>query len=220
MIEFHIRARGIRNPRVIRAMDTVPREEFVAPDLTAHAYDDEPLPIEAGQTISQPYIVALMSEALQLRGGEDVLEIGTGSGYGAAVLAMLAGRVFTIERHAELAVSAQARLVRLGYHNVQVRCGDGTVGWPEHAPFGAIVVTAGGPEVPDALLEQLELGGRLVMPVGGSRGDQQLVRVTRIDVHHYRHENLGAVRFVPLIGQHGWDDEEVEHPQAARSAHA
>ena len=205
MVEQHIRARGIEDPRVLDALAFVPREAFLPPALAEFAYEDRPLPIEAGQTISQPYIVALMTEALALGPAEDVLEIGTGSGYAAAVLARLARRVFTIERHAELADLARDRLERLGYHNVEVRHGDGTLGWPEHAPFGAIVAAAGGPQLPHALLEQLAIGGRLVMPVGTSRA-QQLLRITRTGETEYRREDLGMVQFVPLIGAQGWTD--------------
>jgi protein-L-isoaspartate(D-aspartate) O-methyltransferase len=203
MVDRQIRARGIEDPRVLDALATVPREAFLPPALAEFAYDDRPLPIEAGQTISQPYIVALMTEALALAPDEDVLEIGTGSGYAAAVLARVARRVYTIERHAELADLARERMTRLGYANVEVRCGDGTLGWPEHAPFAGIIVAAGGPQLPSSLLAQLAIGGRLVMPVGTSRA-QQLVRVTRTAEAEYRREDLGAVQFVPLIGAQGW----------------
>jgi protein-L-isoaspartate(D-aspartate) O-methyltransferase len=203
MVERHIRARGVRDPRVLAAIGSVPREAFLPPELAEFAYDDRPLPIEAGQTISQPYVVALMTEALQLGPDEDVLEIGTGSGYAAAVLAGVARRVYTIERHAELADLARERLARLGYGNVSVQCGDGTLGWPEHAPYAAIIAAAGGPQVPHALIEQLAIGGRLVMPVGTSRA-QELVRITRVSATELRREDLGAVQFVPLIGEQGW----------------
>jgi protein-L-isoaspartate(D-aspartate) O-methyltransferase len=208
MVEQQLRARGIRAPRVLAAMATVPREAFVAPELAGAAYDDRPLPIEAGQTISQPYIVALMTEAMELRCDDTVLEIGTGSGYAAAVLASVAERVYTVERIAGLAELARQRLERLGYHTVEVRCGDGTLGWPEHAPYDAIVVTACGPDVPSALVEQLVIGGRLVMPIG-SRDDQELVRITRTGDHEQRRDDLGPVRFVPLIGAQGWAPERV-----------
>ncbi|MEP6860358.1 MAG: protein-L-isoaspartate(D-aspartate) O-methyltransferase [Deltaproteobacteria bacterium] len=210
MVERQLRARGVRDPRVLAAMASVPREELVAPELAARAYDDTPLPIAAGQTISQPYIVALMTEALELRGDETVFEIGTGSGYAAAVLALVARRVCTIERVPELAAIARRRLARLGFEHVEVRTGDGTLGWPDHEPFDAIVVAAGGPRIPHALLEQLAIGGRLVMPVGNDR-EQELVRVTRVGEHEFREDNLGAVRFVPLIGKQGWaaHDEEA-----------
>ncbi|MCX5743876.1 MAG: protein-L-isoaspartate(D-aspartate) O-methyltransferase [Proteobacteria bacterium] len=205
MVDRHLRARGVRDPRVLLAFDVVPREAFVPSALASAAYDDRPLPIEAGQTISQPYIVALMTEALALAPGDTVLEIGTGSGYAAAVLAKLARHVYTVERHVELADAARDRLAALGFSNVEVRCSDGTLGWPEHAPFDAIVVAAGGPEVPRALLDQLEIGGRLVMPVGPAH-EQQLVRVTRDGIVAYRREELGAVQFVPLIGAQGWSE--------------
>ena len=211
MVDRHIRARGVRDPRVLAALTTVPREAFLPPELAEHAYEDRPLPIEAGQTISQPYIVAVMTEALALQPDETALEIGTGSGYAAAVLAHVARQVYTIERHAELAELARERLARLGYANVDVRCGDGTLGWSDHAPFAAIIVAAGGPDVPRALLEQLAIGGRLVIPVGIGRA-QELVRVTRVSKTEYRREDLGAVQFVPLIGAQGW----AEQPGDAR----
>jgi len=203
MVDQHLRARGIHDRRVLDALATIPREEFVPPELAGSAYDDRPLPIEADQTISQPYIVALMTEALALSSMDIVLEIGTGSGYAAAVLAHVAKFVYTIERHAVLADLSRARLARLGYANILVRCADGTLGWPEHAPFDAIVVTASGPDIPRALLAQLAIGGRLVMPVGDS-GTQELVRVTRTSDTEYQSEDLGGVRFVPLIGAQGW----------------
>lgn len=211
MVKHDIRARGVSDPRVLAAMSTVPREAFVPPELADVAYDDRPLPIEAEQTISQPYIVAAMTEALALRPGQTVLEIGTGSGYAAAVLAEIASHVDTVERHAELAELARERLDRR-YTNVDVHCGDGTLGWPEHAPYDAIIVTAGGPELPPALLAQLKVGGRLVMPVG-SGSVQSLVRVTRATAADYQHEDLGAVQFVPLIGAQGWaEPSATSHP--------
>jgi protein-L-isoaspartate(D-aspartate) O-methyltransferase len=213
MVERHIRARGVRDPRVLDALDTVPREAFVPAELAELAYEDRPLPIEAGQTISQPYIVAVMTEALALAPADSVLEIGTGSGYAAAVLSRVAGHVYTIERHAELAEIARERLARIGYTNVDVRCADGTLGWTEHAPFNAIVIAAGGPELPRTLLQQLAIGGRLVMPIG-SASAQELVRVTRLGEAEFRREELGAVQFVPLIGAEGWAE-----PQTAPRAH-
>jgi len=203
MVDRHLRARGIRDPRVLAAMAAVPREAFLPPELAEFAYDDRPLPIEAGQTISQPYIVAVMIEALEIGPDDTVLEIGTGSGYAAAVLAQIAKQVYTIERHAVLADLARDRLAELGYRNVDILCGDGTLGWKEHAPFSAIVAAAGGPELPSTLLEQLVVGGRLVMPVGSARA-QELIRVTRTGDARYQRESLGAVQFVPLIGTHGW----------------
>ena len=204
MVREQIEARGVRDARVLQAMRELPRERFVRPGWEAEAYDDNPLPIAAGQTISQPYIVAFMSEALQLRGGERVLEIGTGSGYAAAVLGRLAKEVHTVERHAVLADGAAAVLSALGVDNVQVHTADGTLGWPAAAPYDAIVVTAAGPEVPAALLAQLAVGGRLVMPVGEREGAQWLLRVTRVNEHETRREELMGVRFVPLTGAQGW----------------
>ena len=201
-----LKKRGIRDDAVLQAMATVPRERFVGIDLAEFAYDDSPLPIEEGQTISQPYIVALMSQAMQLRPGDTVLEIGTGSGYAAAVLSRLVKQVYTIERHRSLANVARERLEALDYDNVEVRCGDGTLGWPEHAPFDAIVVTAGGPEIPQSLINQLAPGGCLVMPAGSTLHQQQLLRLTRLADGTMEVEDLGGVRFVPLIGEEGWQD--------------
>ncbi|HEM46220.1 MAG TPA: protein-L-isoaspartate(D-aspartate) O-methyltransferase, partial [Alphaproteobacteria bacterium] len=172
MVRRQIEARGVRAKAVLDAMRTVRREGFVPSYLGEFAYDDTPLPIEEEQTISQPYIVAFMIEALELAGDERVLEIGTGSGYAAAVLAEIAREVYTIERHEGLARTAAARLAEQGYGRVHVRCGDGTLGWPEAAPFDAIVVAAGGPRVPASLREQLAIGGRLVIPVGDQVGLQ------------------------------------------------
>jgi len=208
MVETQVAARGVRDSAVLDAMRVVPREAFVAERLKPFAYDDGPLPIDEGQTISQPYIVALMTQAVRPRPGERVLEIGTGSGYGAAVLARIAADVYTVERLAGLADSARRRLADLGYGNVHVLHGDGTLGWPEHAPYDAIVVTAGGPKVPPPLLEQLAVGGRLVMPVGSSPRFQKLVRVTRTGAERYDHEELEEVAFVPLIGKEGWPERE------------
>jgi len=204
MVENHIAARGIHSQLVLDAMRAVPREAFVPQHLREFAYEDAPLPIAEEQTISQPYIVALMTDAMALKGGETVLEIGTGSGYAAAVLAHIAKEVFTVERIAKLAETAAALLSDLGYRNVHVRQGDGTRGWPDHAPYDAIVVTAGGPEVPESLRSQLKIGGRLVIPVGAEQRIQQLVRVTRIAEEHYASDNIADVRFVPLVGEEGW----------------
>jgi protein-L-isoaspartate(D-aspartate) O-methyltransferase len=179
MVDLQIAGRGISDPRVLDAFRVVPREGFLPPDLGEFAYRDTPLPIGAGQTISQPYIVAVTIEALGLRGTERVLEIGTGSGYAAAVLSRLAREVFTVERVEPLANEARERLARLGYRNVRVLCGDGTLGWPEHAPYDAIAVAAGGPEIPKALLSQLSPNGRLVIPVGSDESSQVLVLVVR-----------------------------------------
>jgi protein-L-isoaspartate(D-aspartate) O-methyltransferase len=209
MVAHQILERGVRSEVVARAMREVPREAFMSEEMREFAYSDSPLPIGEGQTISQPYIVAYMTEALELEGGERVLEVGTGSGYAAAVLSRIAGEVYTIERHPSLARGARAALERLGYDNVQVIEGDGSRGWPDAAPYDAIVVAAGGPEVPPALREQLAVGGRLVMPVGSTPGEQQLVRVTRVDENDFEQEDLLPVRFVPLIGEQGWEDPEA-----------
>jgi protein-L-isoaspartate(D-aspartate) O-methyltransferase len=205
MVEYQIAARGVRSEKVLDAMRKVPREQFVSRDVREFAYEDSPLPIGAGQTISQPYIVAYMIEGLALQGGEKVLEIGAGSGYAAAVLAEIAGEVYTIERIEELAQSATTALAETGYKNVHVLHGDGTLGWPEHAPFDGIIVAAGGPEVPDSLKQQLKIGGRMVIPVGQSQDFQELVRVTRISESEFQTEDLVAVRFVPLVGAEGWN---------------
>jgi protein-L-isoaspartate(D-aspartate) O-methyltransferase len=202
----HLRKLGIRDQAVLRAVREVPREAFLPPELREFAYQDTPLPIGEGQTISQPFIVALMAEAARLSPGDRVLEVGTGSGYAAALFSRLAERVYTIERLAGLADLARARLDELRLDNVEVRCGDGTLGWPEAAPFDAILVAAGGPDVPDALLDQLTDGGRLVIPVGESTREQSLVRVERRD-GSFERVDLGAVRFVPLIGEGGWAPE-------------
>lgn len=204
MIREHLLGRGIRDQAVIRAMREVPREAFIAADLAGVAYEDHPLPIAGGQTISQPYIVAYMTQALELSGTDRVLEIGTGSGYAAAVLGRIVTTVYSVERLGGLAQSAGKRLERLGYTNIIVHEGDGTLGWPEHAPYDAIVVTAGAPQVPRPLLEQLALGGRLVIPVGSYSDTQMLVRVRRAGDRDYRTEELCAVRFVPLLGASGW----------------
>ncbi|HEX2769596.1 MAG TPA: protein-L-isoaspartate(D-aspartate) O-methyltransferase [Geobacteraceae bacterium] len=204
MIERDLKGRGIRDPAVLAAMREVPREEFVPAELAEHSYDDYPLPIDEGQTISQPYMVAYMAESLELAPTDRVLEIGTGSGYSAAVLSRLVAEVFTVERFTALADSAGERLQRLGYDNIRIFVGDGTLGWPEHAPYNAIVVTAGAPRVPEPHLEQLVIGGRLVVPVGPNRLVQTLIRVRRVKTDEYRQENLMAVQFVPLIGAAGW----------------
>jgi protein-L-isoaspartate(D-aspartate) O-methyltransferase len=200
MVASQLAARGIRDDRVLDAMRTVPREAFVPEHLRESAYADSPLPIGAGQTISQPHVVAFMIEVLALKGGEKVLEIGAGSGYAAAVLGQIAGQVYAIERIRELAERARDTLRNLGYHNVQVRHGDGTRGWPEQAPFDAIAVAAGATEVPQALKQQLKTGGRAIIPVGLSVHFQQLKRITRVSQNDYTEEDLIPVRFVPLIG--------------------
>ena len=207
MVERQIAARGVVGKRLLEAMRTVPREAFVPDHLREFAYDDAPLSIEADQTISQPYIVAVMIEAARLGPDGKVLEIGAGSGYAAAVMSRVAGRVYAIERHQELADLAAERMKRLGYGNVVVRHGDGSKGWPEEAPFDAILAAASGPDVPDVLLRQLAVGGRLVMPIGEPQAVQTLVAVTRSGEDRFDTEDLGPVRFVPLIGAHGWSHE-------------
>lgn len=206
MIEWDLARRGIVDPRVLDAFRRIPREAFVPPDMLGLAYADEPLPIGEGQTISQPYVVALTAEALQLRGHERVLDVGTGSGYAAAILSLLAAEVVTIERFSSLADAARERLARLGFDNVRGVCGDGSIGWPERAPYEAIAVAASAPVVPDALRGQLAVGGRLVIPVGRDSASQVLMRVTREGPTTFREESLGEVRFVPLIGAQGWGD--------------
>ena len=205
MVDAQIRARGIADQRVLKAMEKIPRHLFVDEGLIGQAYNDNPLPIERQQTISQPYIVALMSEAMELTGREKVLEIGTGSGYQTALLAELAERVFSIDRIAVLATGARRILDALGYYNVAIRVGDGTYGWREESPFAAIVVTAGAPRIPKLLTEQLAIGGRLVIPVG-SHHSQALLKLTRLseDPNDLEREDLGGCRFVDLIGEHGW----------------
>lgn len=207
MVEHQIRARGVRDRLVIKAMNAVPREAFVPQNMKEYAYEDSPLPIGDGQTISQPYIVAYMIAALGLTGGERVLEIGTGSGYAAAVLGEIASEVYTVERIKALADHAKLTLEALGYHQVHVRCGDGTLGWPQHAPYDAIIVAAGGPKLPRSLQLQLKIGGRMVIPVGNDSVTQELVRVTRESPTHFRYEAIADVRFVPLIGEEGWPDD-------------
>lgn len=211
MVAEQIVARGVRDPLVLAAMRKVPRELFVPAALADFAYEDCALPIEEGQTISQPYVVAWMTAALELQPGDRALEIGTGSGYAAAVLAEIAREVRTVERHRPLAEGARRRLADAGYANVFVRCGDGTLGWAEHAPYDGIVVTAGGPVIPEALLAQLATGGRLVMPVGEEPELQHLVRVRRAAERELRIEELGDVQFVPLVGEQGWQPEDPAH---------
>lgn len=212
MVDYQLAARGLSDQAVLDAVNAVPREEFIPTELVEFAYRDSPLPIAASQTISQPYIVALMTAALELKASDRVLEVGTGSGYAAAVLAEIASDVFTIERHKILADTARNRLESLGYKNIHVLYGDGTLGWPQHAPFDGIIVAAGGPEVPETLKQQLAIGGRLVIPVGTTLQTQKLVRVRRISEDKYQEEDLGAVRFVPLIGAAGWEDEGADKP--------
>lgn len=194
---------GIRDERVLDAMRAVPRHAFVPEALQSRAYGDHALPISANQTISQPFIVARMTELLEINKDSRVLEIGAGSGYQTAVLAQVAGQVFAIERIGELAREAQARIRQLGIYNATVKCFDGTLGWAAHAPYDAILVAAGGPNIPEPLVAQLKVGGRLVVPVGDSRESQRLVRVIKND-RGTKQEDHGGCAFVPLIGQHGW----------------
>jgi protein-L-isoaspartate(D-aspartate) O-methyltransferase len=222
MVERQLAGRGIRDARVLEAMGTIPREAFVAGSMHEFAYEDSPLPIEAGQTISQPYIVARMLEAAELHEGDSVLEIGAGSGYAAAVMAAIAASVQAIERHAELADLARQRFEALGYRNIRLRVGDGSGGWPEAAPFDAILAAAGGPAVPDVLRRQLTIGGRLVMPVGETMHRQRLVKVTRVAADRFEEETLDEVRFVPLVGSYGWSEQDASpqqrmEPVAARA---
>ena len=204
MITQQIEARGINDAAILRAMRLVPREVFVPETYQIYAYDDTPLPIPNQQTISQPYVVALMIRALRLSPSDNVLEIGTGSGYAAALLGQIAREVHSVERHKKLVNYARRRLSMLAYDNVFVHHGDGTLGWVENAPYHAIVVAAGGPDVPMSLKSQLEIGGRLVMPVGSSERRQHLICLTRDRDGKYRRTDLGAVAFVPLIGKEGW----------------
>ncbi|HVM31328.1 MAG TPA: protein-L-isoaspartate(D-aspartate) O-methyltransferase [Candidatus Limnocylindrales bacterium] len=206
MVEQQLRGRGVRAEAVLTAMATVPRERFVSPSQARAAYDDSPLPIGAGQTISQPYVVALMVEALELDPSHRALEVGSGSGYAAAVMSRICARVYGVERHAELVEAARAALDRLGYANVTLRHADGTLGWPDEAPFDAILVSAGGPTIPQALREQMAVGGRMVIPVGTAARVQHLVRVTREGEGDWSETDLGEVAFVPLIGEQGWED--------------
>jgi protein-L-isoaspartate(D-aspartate) O-methyltransferase len=207
MVSDQLRRRDIVDPQVLAAFGTVARERFVPEELDPHAYDDAPLPIGAGQTISQPYVVAMTAQALQLTGRERVLEIGTGSGYAAAILGLLAREVETVERIPALAAAAAERLARLGYRNVHVHHGDGSLGWPAGAPYEAIAVAAGAPRPPRSLLDQLTIGGRLVLP-HGDVDHQRLVRITRRDAIQFDQEDLGEVRFVPLLGVEGWPETE------------
>jgi protein-L-isoaspartate(D-aspartate) O-methyltransferase len=204
MIEKQLRRRGISDAAVLAAMMAVPRHDFVSEEMRSHAYDDLPLPIGGGQTISQPYIVAAMTAALHLKPGDRVLEIGTGCGYHAAVLSRLAREVFTIERRPELASSASAKLARLGYCNAHVHCGDGTLGLSEFAPFDAILVAAAAPAIPKPLLAQLAEGGRMVLPVG----DKEHQELQFIERHGdaFPAKMLEGCRFVPLVGYYGWQE--------------
>lgn len=208
MVARQIEGRGLTDPAVLAAMREVPREAFVSEKHRQFAYDDGPLPIPEGQTISQPYVVALMIQMLHLKPEDRVLEIGTGSGYAAAILSRIASEVHTVERMEALVEYARQNLAAVGYENVHVHQGDGTLGWPDQAPYDAIIVAAGGPNIPQALKNQLAVGGRLVMPVGSEQRAQRLVRLTRLDEGDYERETLSHVRFVPLIGEQGWEKEE------------
>ncbi|HEX8124699.1 MAG TPA: protein-L-isoaspartate(D-aspartate) O-methyltransferase [Allosphingosinicella sp.] len=210
MVREQIAGRGIRSPRLLDAFRAVPRELFVPEGVRLLAYEDGPLPIEAGQTVSQPYIVALMIEAAGIGAGHRVLEVGAGSGYAAAVISRLAGEVVAVERHSELARLARERMKRLGFANVRVVEGDGTAGLPGEAPFQAILCAASGSHVPETLRDHLAVGGALVMPVGEPDSVQRLVRVSRSNEENFEQEDLGPVRFVPLIGAHGWPDPQGE----------
>ena len=210
MVGEQLERRGINDPAVLRAMHEVPREVFVPEHLIEHSYDDGPLPIGQGQTISQPFIVALMIESACVAPGDRVLEVGAGSGYGAAVLSRIAGQVIAIERHADLAQSAGERIAMLGYDNCRIDTGDGSAGIADEAPFDAIIIAAGGATIPEPLRRQLAIGGRLIMPVG-STAMQVLCRLTRTAEDEWEERNLCDVRFVPLIGEHGRiDDDELQ----------
>ena len=206
MVERQLRRRGISEPDILDAFCAVPREAFISEDYAHLAYGDHPLPIEANQTISQPYIVALMVQAAAIRHGDAVLEVGAGSGYAAAVISRIAARVVAIERQHDLVEVARQRLERLGYSNVLIVEGDGTRGCPDEAPFDAILAAASGSHVPSALIAQLAPNGRIVMPLGEPGLPQELVKVTKQDDGILKQENLGGVRFVPLIGEEGWSD--------------
>ncbi|PYT00887.1 MAG: protein-L-isoaspartate O-methyltransferase [Acidobacteria bacterium] len=194
----------IADERVLDAMNRVPRHAFVPEALKAQAYKDNALPISGGQTISQPFIVARMTELLELKGRERVLEIGSGSGYQTAILATVARKVFAVERLQVLAAEAKQKLMQIGFRNISYRCDDGTNGWEVYAPFDAMLVAAGGPSIPEPLVKQLEIGGRMVIPIGSDQKSQMLVRVTRTD-KGFETENFGPCAFVPLIGTHGWE---------------
>lgn len=207
MVSRQLIGRGINDPLVIAAMRQVPREAFVDEDNRQYAYDDGPLPILEGQTISQPYVVALMIELLKISPVDRILEIGAGSGYAAAVMSRIAAAVYTVERVPSLVKYARKNIDSLGYENVQIKEGDGTLGWPEFAPYQAIIVAAGGPAVPSELKAQLSIGGRLIIPVGREQRAQRLVQVQKVDEGEYKEKKLSYVRFVPLIGEEGWEKE-------------
>lgn len=210
MVKTQLIGRGISDESVINGMLMVPRHKYVLEDKQKYAYSDTALGIEAGQTISQPYIVALMAQALELKESDIVLEIGTGSGYSAAVLSRIAAYIYTIERHDSLAQIARGRFQNQGYENIEVLVGDGTFGLMDKAPFNAILVTAGGPIIPDSLIHQLDVGGRLVIPVG-EKEEQKLKRIKKTQTNELIEEDLGSVRFVPLIGAKGWNEKNLTH---------
>ncbi len=206
MVERQLKRRGITDEPILEAFRKVPREQFISEEYGHLAYGDHPLPIEAGQTISQPYIVALMIQAAGIHAGDKVLEVGAGSGYAAAVISRIAARVIAIERQHELVEVAGERMAKLGYENVEIVEGDGTKGWPQEAPFNAVLAAASGSHVPQPLIDQLAAGGRIVMPVGDPGGIQHLVKVTKGKDGRLQQSDLGGVRFVPLIGEEGWKD--------------
>lgn len=203
MIKSHLIARGIKNERVLAAFRKVAREEFVPAELAAQAYQDQPLPIGEGQTISQPYIVAEMVQALKPTPGDKVLEVGIGSGYAAAILAEIVETVYGVERYQSLVEETEQRLTNLGYDNLDLKEGDGTTGWAEHAPYDCILVSAAAPEIPNSLVEQLSKGGHLVIPVG-TKSVQELYQIEKLDEGELDKKSLGRVRFVPLLGEEGW----------------
>ncbi|HWQ88487.1 MAG TPA: protein-L-isoaspartate(D-aspartate) O-methyltransferase [Desulfitobacteriaceae bacterium] len=206
MVKYQLAAEGIYDQAVLKSMGKVPRHRFVLEEMQSLAYEAVPLPITNGQTISQPIVVAMMTQALELKKEDKVLEIGTGSGYAAAVLSLIVQKVYSVERFAELAKTAQVRFRELHYDNIEVKVADGTLGWPEKAPFDAIVVTAAAPKVPESLLAQLAPGGRLIIPVG-TRWSQELILVRRGQEGGFTSETLEPVRFVPLVGAEGWSEE-------------
>jgi protein-L-isoaspartate(D-aspartate) O-methyltransferase len=207
MADMQIARRGVQDKAVLKAMRSVPREAFVEPGFEEFAYEDRPLPIGEGQTISQPYIVARMIEAAEIKPGQRVLEVGAGSGYAAALLSRIARQVYAIERHHSLGEAARDRWRKLDYFNINLRVGDGTRGWPEAAPFDAILVSAASPAVPHALMTQLVCGGRLVIPVDESAGGQTLLKLTRRSETDYVREGLEPVSFVPLVSEQGWPED-------------
>jgi protein-L-isoaspartate(D-aspartate) O-methyltransferase len=206
MIQRQLKRRGIRDSHIIDAFREVRREAFISGEYGRLAYGDHPLPIESGQTISQPYIVALMIEAAQVKAGDTVLEVGAGSGYAAAVISRIAGKVIAVERQPALVEVARERMRTMGFDNVEIVEGDGSTGWPDAAPFDAIIAAATGSHVPAPLVEQLRDGGRLVMPIGDPETMQELIKVTKRPDGTLEQVNLGAVRFVPLVGEEGWSD--------------